>query len=793
MRALLVLTAVMIFYGSIYPLNFSTYTYTPERMAQLVDFSLRGGSRGNIIANILLFVPYGFFSIFATRDGRRANSLQIVRLSFAGLVVAYAAQVAQVFIANRVPSGVDVVWNLFGMLAGLLLGLAVARTRQRLPALPLKLPLPLLLVAGWLAYQWIPFVPTLDLGLLRDNAVSLLARRVPEPFWVFQNTLLWLVCYQLLERYAPAVRAGWYLPGTGFVLAVGALFVGSTVNIDDVAGALCALILWRLLRGRWYPAILAMLLMVAIVGASFLSLTLRDTPASFSWIPFSGSLGGNIIINVIATWKKLVLYGLLAWLLMEARLSLLAATAFTALLLFTSEWFQIYIRGATPEVTDALMALGIGAAIALRGERPQARPSICANIEHSYHSRGRGWLPAIAITATLMGALGVLFILPEGPTAVIRGEVPWARQRANLIAEQTQALASDRALGLSEQVAKAAAAGCDVIALSDRVDTESADSGRQRKAVVALRQAYPDLLIFLGLALELPSHPGREHLNVLLQPDQETAWLPRLKNTASGSRSVDSPRHQEQTFASLLQRIRAAGHAAFLTDYHSPEKVVEVDESPDGQNTRLVPTSADTVWDLYLSSGQTLWAALARPASGNGDVDAQPCSSSRMHIATPERSYTGVLRALEAGTFWSDHGLLLDHLALEVEFDGIPRALAPGESADVFSSDSVALARVNLERGAGGAGAALDIDFISSCLDGQSQIISRQLSAYQSSAETLLPLQATGKAHNSCIIRARVRRQARTPEPELVAYTNYIRVHLRLGVLDGGILDWRLY
>ncbi|MFN2287530.1 MAG: VanZ family protein [Chromatocurvus sp.] len=806
MRALLVVMAVLIFYGSIYPLTFSAHTYTPERMAQLVDFDLAGESRGNIIANTLLFIPFGVFSAIAASRERRTRGRDLALFSVSGLIVAYLAQVAQVFIASRVPSGADVAWNLVGMVLGLLVGLALVSSRFRLPTLTGPLPIPLLLVAGWLAYQWIPFVPTLDLGLLRDNAIALTVRRTPSPFWVFQNTVLWLICYQLVERYAPGIRHRWFPLVTFFVLGMGGLLVGSTVNVDDFAGALCALVLWRILGARWSPAALALLLALAIVGASYLSLTLRETPASFSWIPFSGSLGGNLIINVMATWKKLVLYGLLIWLLLEARLTLTLATIAATILLFVSEWFQVYVKGATPEITDALLALGIGVAMAVHGERPRQASVSTSKAKDARQWRAaplRGRLIRFAVAGTgLALMLALVSTLPDNPTAVVRNEVPWAWQRADLIADlQTPARTSNGSLEGSDLVTGAVGAGCDILAVTDHSDVAPSGGDKQRQSIAALRREHPELLLFLGMELELP-YRGGEHMSILLHPEQEAEWLPRLRHDTAELRDPKRGKgsDRERSVLHLVKRIRDAGHPAFLIYNHPPRKAPSIDEGlKDLQRWRRAGirvdaiAAAEGVWDRYLESGKDLWGALASSDFQSGHGDARPCDFSRIHIAAPERSHTGVLQALEAGTFWSDHGQLLEHLSLEVEFDGISRPLFPGERADVFTSNSIALARAALERGKGSMNAPLEVEFISNCVAGQSQVITRQLLPGESTAETLIPLQTTEDSDKSCIIRVQVRLNQFGLEPDLLASTNYVRVNMRLGVLDGGILDWRLY
>lgn len=852
MRALLALTAALILYGSLYPFNFSGYTYTPERLAQLADFSIDSALTGNAIANVLLFLPWGIFTVGASRREDSTRWLMLSLLSLLGFAIAYLAQFAQVFLAGRIPSGIDVAWNLLGQLIGLAAGLAlIDRLRVAFPIGPV--PIPLLLVTGWLGYQWLPFVPTLDLVLLTDNLRVLLANRMPSPFWVFQNTLLWLICLQLVERYVPQLPRYWYPLGILGVLAIGALLMGSTVNIDDIAGAGCALVLWSLLGPRWYPGWQALLLAFAIIGASYLPLQWRETPGDFSWIPFSGALGSNVVLNVIATWKKLVLYGLLIWLAVEAGFRLRYATGLTALLLFISEWFQVYIRGATPEITDPLLALGLGVGMALH--RLAAARSAALSLTASglpraadrWHDPGeaiaspgdgsgprpgprssRNRWTALFLTLVLGSAVALALFQPEPAPARLRGELEWASKPADLIADlHTHTRTSDGSLTEAELVAAALDGGCNVLAITDHSDSGASGGERQQRAIAALRQAHPELFLFHGLELDIPSYGGREHMNVLLHPDQADEWLPRLRRTVDEAK--DNGADPDRGFLNLIKRVRDGKHRALLIYNHPSRKVERVEESledlqrwrdlgarvdaiagaPGHQRYEAIgayPAAITTedrwdpaaaviggVWDQYVASGNDLWAALASSDYHGSGGDAAPCAFSRIHISAPSRSYDGILEALDDGTFWADHGRILDQLSLAVELDGLPRALYPGESADVFTKDSVAMARVDFIRGPGSMGAPLAVEIISSCVDGSSRLVARrQLGAEESRAEVLIPVQATPAEDNSCIVRARVRLDNFGLEPDLMAYTNYVRINLRLGVLEGRVLDWRL-
>ncbi|MGH6634735.1 MAG: VanZ family protein, partial [Gammaproteobacteria bacterium] len=104
MPAVLVLIALFIAYASLYPFEFVTpaeihllpWLYSETRIL-----------RADVLANILLFVPYGFAVAF--REHR--NKRRIWQLS-AGFAMALALQWVQQFTPERVPALYDAFFNL---------------------------------------------------------------------------------------------------------------------------------------------------------------------------------------------------------------------------------------------------------------------------------------------------------------------------------------------------------------------------------------------------------------------------------------------------------------------------------------------------------------------------------------------------------------------------------------------------------------------------------------------------------------------------------------------------------
>ena len=98
------LTAFVVAYGSLYP--FRLVIGPGARAERLAEFwtSFELGSRGDVLGDIVLFVPFGLLGILALRT----RSLAVVAL---GTVFGFALQLGQVLIRGRIPALGDVLWN----------------------------------------------------------------------------------------------------------------------------------------------------------------------------------------------------------------------------------------------------------------------------------------------------------------------------------------------------------------------------------------------------------------------------------------------------------------------------------------------------------------------------------------------------------------------------------------------------------------------------------------------------------------------------------------------------------
>src|SRR5215831_2676441 len=112
-------TLALIIYGSLYPFALRPQPLPHSILDTFLASLAHQPSRGDLVANVLLYIPFGLFLTlaFPTRIGAVARS---VGATVAGLGVSTAIEMAQVYDVGRVPSLYDVATNTLGAAAGAL-------------------------------------------------------------------------------------------------------------------------------------------------------------------------------------------------------------------------------------------------------------------------------------------------------------------------------------------------------------------------------------------------------------------------------------------------------------------------------------------------------------------------------------------------------------------------------------------------------------------------------------------------------------------------------------------------
>ncbi|MCV2217547.1 VanZ family protein [Thauera sp. Sel9] len=353
----------MIAYGSPYPFDFSSCAAGLEEFIALFTSPELAMERGDLVGNLLLFAPYGFIAALHAR-----MKPALMRLLWLGAALALILQTVQLWLPSRVPALGDVVINIAGMVMG------VAAARLAAPLLPStagsRSPstfFPAGLMLCWLAYQWFPLVPTIDL----QNVINALKPLLLSPQLDIARTLhtavTWAAFFKLSEHVLVEHGAAPTLAAAALaIVAAKVMIVGASISLGR--GLAIAMLSWRSKPTALPALIVAMLLSLFVSGLSPFSM--QSTPQAFHWIPFTGMLEGDMGNNLMNLVEKVYFYGALLLLLLMAWHGArpMPAAFAVAICLAVIKAAQIFIVGRTAESTDPALALILG--FVIRPGRP---------------------------------------------------------------------------------------------------------------------------------------------------------------------------------------------------------------------------------------------------------------------------------------------------------------------------------------------------------------------------------------------------------------------------------------
>ncbi|MCW8085265.1 VanZ family protein [Sabulicella glaciei] len=374
--ALLAAIAVaLILYGSLYPFRF----HAAASQADFVTLLLRAwnrpiGGRGDLVANLALYAPLGFFAAACLMAGL-ARTWALVLATLLGAMLSCSVELAQLYVPGRTSSVWDVCLNAAGCFIGALAAVAGGATFLSAALAHRKRsaePFAVLLVLAWLGYRLYPYVPAIDLQLYWNSLKPLVLTPTFEPFRSLRLAILWLVAAHLIEvasgRFRPCVIVPAVLVGT---LLSGVVIVDRVVTTAELLGVGMALLGWMMLRGsRWHRPVLLTLLLVVVVADRLAPFHFTAAETPFGWTPFLSVFRGHWGRGLQSMLEKSFLYGSLLWLLVRQGLPLLSAAGVEMALLFATSLAQTHIRGRSAEITDTVLAGGLAVVFALLRVRP---------------------------------------------------------------------------------------------------------------------------------------------------------------------------------------------------------------------------------------------------------------------------------------------------------------------------------------------------------------------------------------------------------------------------------------
>jgi len=361
---------VLILFGSLFPFDFYANPNPSGPFAALIRTYRTPPGRGDLIANILLYLPLGFFSVLAcSREPRFGHVLILI---FAGWALSTGIELTQFYDRGRDSALSDVYANVAGTGLGALIGL-ILHKEFRLPAFGSTKhhPFVVLLLACWLGYRLFPYAPTIDLHKYWNAVKPLLfAHTLPLPD-LYRHTVGWLAIALVIEALVGAARSKWvFLLFMPVVLFTRILVVDVTLSPAEVVGGIVASLAWVGLLSRLRMGVLVIAVMFAggviVQGLAPFRFTANARP--FGWIPFRSFLQGSIATNIPSFFEKAFTYGTLTWLFVRAGYSLRTVTVIGGTLVLCLRLGQVYIPGRSAEITDVVMLLILAAMMKLMSE-----------------------------------------------------------------------------------------------------------------------------------------------------------------------------------------------------------------------------------------------------------------------------------------------------------------------------------------------------------------------------------------------------------------------------------------
>jgi VanZ family protein len=349
----------IILYGTLYPFEFHAGRYATGPVHALFLTYRTLSNRADILANILLFMPLGFFIVQSLR--RQPGFFRVVLVTVGSLLLSTGIELLQFYDDDRQTALSDVYSNTAGACIGAAAGVLFYR-KFNLTAIESthKRPFVALLLLCWLGYRLFPYVPVIDLHKYWHAVRPLLYIRPLPVLDLYRHTVLWLAVALLIEALFDNSLHRWI-----FALLVPAVWLARIVigeiilSPAEVAGGVLAVAIWIgfLCRLRARAVVIAILFTSMIAFQALQPFRFSTSARPFGWVPFRGFLQGSLAVNVQSFLEKAFTYGALVWLAVRAGCSWRLATLAGGALVLCLRLAQVYIPGRSAEITDTLILL----------------------------------------------------------------------------------------------------------------------------------------------------------------------------------------------------------------------------------------------------------------------------------------------------------------------------------------------------------------------------------------------------------------------------------------------------
>ncbi len=362
MRLVLFIVSILIAYGSLFPFQFVMTDFQgTDILSWLFTFNQRT-TRGDILGNILLFLPLGFFGALGIASYERTKRHWLTFLLIGvGVFYAILLQALQLFLPSRIASSLDAVANLIGLLLGIVVVkiMATKKVSQWYSSeqVSLKISIPVMLCACWLGFHWFPFIPSLTWAQIEFSLRPLYHWHLLSPFLLADKFIAWSLFWFFIDKAFPFPILNRYRWGLLLlILFFQLVFVRNLMDLNVLFAAILSIIFINQVR-RIRIDYCVVILLVWLFARGWYPFALSDNVQDFNLTPFSIFLSGSMWMNSYLLFENLFCYGAFCYFcfIWLRDWGWVALISFFSLLII--EFGQMWFIHDTAELTDPLIIL----------------------------------------------------------------------------------------------------------------------------------------------------------------------------------------------------------------------------------------------------------------------------------------------------------------------------------------------------------------------------------------------------------------------------------------------------
>lgn len=352
------LLAILISYGSLYPFSFAIPASMFEEIRAFLSLTSLWSSPGDVVGNVLLFLPWGIVA----RVGLGGTARRAWATILLGLALALALQLAQILVPVRDARLSDVFWNAVGIGLGYVVCAPILRFVSRgSHRLSVNARTGLLVGLLWFVLESLPLVPGIDWAAIKLALKALTASPAPGPaalVMAFASMLaIGCVLDEMFRRTGAALA---FVPVLLALVLVKLVIAHNPTHVHElvawVAGALASVAILGV-RPALLPGLAIGGLLVGFMWLGLEPFRWAYEAGRFNWMPLEAYLKGNMLGNVREFLGTAWFCAAVLWLtrVMDGRVA--GVGVFVVGWVAVVEILQVWIVGRSADITPILTAV----------------------------------------------------------------------------------------------------------------------------------------------------------------------------------------------------------------------------------------------------------------------------------------------------------------------------------------------------------------------------------------------------------------------------------------------------